>query len=207
MRKYVVPLLLMMSLMAGCDGNAKKAHKPFAEGDALACPESTERVEMKGSSYPKYYCVGRDGRTGPWLEFDVNGRLRTRATYVRDKLNGAWTQYHSDGSVETKGQMKDDMRTGMWEQFYVNGKPRSVKNYADNHLDGRVVLFYQEGGIMAEGEYRNDFEEGPWKVYTPDGRLARECRMEHGKEEDCTIHLKDFQPSTYQYAAGDRGAL
>lgn len=204
MIKKWIPFCLCVGVLTGCH---QASRTPFQEGLELQCPENSRRIVEDNSSYPKYYCMGVDGRTGEWLEFDVYGRLRTRAYYVADRLQGQWTQYHSDGSIDTRGMMQDGKRVGEWRQFYVNGNPRSVKNYVDSRLNGPLKLYYQEGGLMAEGTYQDDFEEGAWKVFTPDGVLARECQMRRGEEKDCVIHLKDFQPSTYRYSAGDRGPL
>lgn len=191
----------------GCQKQPETTREPFAEAKSLVCPQNTRKIEVTNTSYPEYYCVGTEGRTGTWLEFDVNGRIRTRAEYRNDKMNGSWLHYHPDGSVETKGQMVDDKRTGEWIQFYVNGAVRSRKTYEDNHQSGPMKLFYQTGELMAEGRFEGDFEEGSWKVYTPKGELARECNMVHGEEKDCIIHIKDFQPSTYKYNSKGKGAL
>lgn len=195
-------------VVVGCQkGQANQEAEPFKEVRDLKCPDHTRRVEVTNTSYPEYYCVGMDGRTGLWLEFDVNGRLRTRANYVKDKLNGAWTSYHPNGQIDTEGLMENDVRTGKWTQYYVNGKLRSVKHYENNRLHGGVELYYNTGTIMASGDYVNDYEEGPWKVYTPKGELARECRLEHGEEKECQIFIKDFQPTSKFYPSKERGAL
>ncbi len=204
---YFLVLIFLTFAAVSCQNASQNTRKPFAEAETLECPLQSRRVEMTNSSYPEYYCVGMDGRIGTWLQFDVNGRLRIRTEYKNDKMEGQWIQYHSDGSVDTQGTVSNDMRIGEWKQFYVNGAPRSIKHYENNQLHGHVQLFYQEGGLMAEGDYVSDFEEGPWKVYTPEGELARECRMVHGEEKDCVIHLKDFQPTTYHYNSKERGAL
>ena len=192
--------------LAGCSPSPPK-RQPFQEADALTCPPKTERVEDKTSAYPSYYCIGFDGREGPWLEFDTFGRLKTTAVYVHDKLNGTWTSYHPDGSVDTTGQMVNNLRNGLWKQFYVNGNLRSEKNYLDNAVHGEVKLYYQTGILMAQGRFDSNFEEGPWQVYTPEGKLARECEMTHGKESKCTILIKDFQITSKFYSSSERGAL
>lgn len=200
-------LIALLIMMQGCQKTATEKRIPFAEGKSLTCPENTKKAETLNTSYPEYFCVGTDGKSGPWLEFDVNGRIRTRTEYVNDKINGQWIHYHPDGQIDTQGQMENDLRVGAWTQFYINGEKRSIKTYAGNKLNGPLKLFYQTGGLMAEGTFKDDFEEGPWKVYTPEGELARECVMVHGKETNCVIHIKDFQPATYRYNSEENGAL
>ena len=60
---------------------------------------------------------------------------------------------------------------------------------------------------MAEGGHIAGIEEGSWKVYTPEGKLARECTLVHGEEKDCIVHDKEFMKSTYQYESKERGPL
>jgi antitoxin component YwqK of YwqJK toxin-antitoxin module len=197
---------LTLTPICGCQ-KVTPERIPFAEGKSLVCPENTRRVEVTNTSYPEYYCIGDHGRTGEWLEFDVNGRLRTRAEYHNDKLNGKWTLYHADGSVDTQGQTVDGKRTGEWKQWYVNGNLRSIKHYDNNRLHGNVELYYQTGTLMAKGDYVDEFEEGPWQVFTPEGKLARECRMQRGEEKDCVIHIEDFQITSKKYNSKERGPL
>jgi len=196
----------IVALTCACD-NKPQQRQPFAEAADFVCPDGARRVEIRETSYPEFYCVGEKGRTGTWLEFDVNGRLRKRGEYKDGKLNGPWIAYHADGSVETSGQMVNDERTGVWTQTYVNGVRRSEKSYKNNQLDGPIKLYYMTGELMAEGGHVAGIEEGPWKVYKPDGKLARECMLVHGEEKDCVVHDKDFQITTYQYESKERGPL
>ena len=202
MLKYILPLIVVA--ISGCSQQPQP--QKYAEAAKMVCPEQTRRVEMTNSAYPEFYCVGMTGRVGTWLEYDANAHLRTRAEFKDDKLNGTWESYHTDGTLELRGTMADDLRQGEWTQYYVNGKLRSIKHYKDNHIHGAVKLYYQTGGLMAEGEYVEDFEEGPWKVYLEDGRLARECRLEHGEEKECEIYIKQ-DTETRVYNSKERGPL
>lgn len=183
------------------------ASKRYAEADNLVCPPQTNRIEDLEGSYPKFYCVGFDGKQGTMMEFDAHGRIKLIANYDKDKLQGEWTSYHPNGKIDTKGMMENDMRQGVWNQYYVNGEIRSVKTYKDSLQNGDVELYYQTGGLMAKGAFVDDLEQGPWKVYTPEGECARECTMVDGKEENCEIFIKDYQITTKSYNSGDLGAL
>ena len=183
-------------------GGQTLVENAFSEGKSLICPENTHRVEKMDSSYPEFYCVGYEGRQGPWLEYDAYGRLIKRSAFKNDKYNGEWIQYHPNGKIETQGQIVDNNREGMWTQWYIGGNKRSVKHYLHNSIHGRVELYYLNGTLMADGVYENDLEEGQWKVYTPEGKLARECKMVHGEETDCVVHIKEFEIKSIKF--GDR---
>ena len=92
--------------------------------------------------------------------------------------------------------MQDNMRVGEWTQWYVTGEKRSIKHFKDNVIHGKTEIFYKNGHLMGEGEFVNNFEEGIWKLYTPEGKLARECTFEGGEEKGCVIHIKEFQPKS-----------
>lgn len=200
LRFPVVAIGLVVSLVfTACQvSKANKAPKPFAEAESLVCPPDTERVENHDSTFPEIYCMSKSGKLGPWLEFDENGIIKTRAEYVDDKMEGLWTSYHPNGSIDAQGTMHKNMRVGQWKQWYVDHTPRSEKDYKNNVYDGQVRLYYRNGTLMVEGKYVNDLEEGPWKVYTPEGELARECRLDAGEEKDCIVHIKDFKIKSRQ---------
>lgn len=202
-------LFLSLSCAVSClpACNSVPVRRPFAEAETLACPKQTQRIEEKDSSYPKFYCVGLEGREGPYLEFDAHGNIKTKSQYHKDQLNGEWTSYHPDGAVDVTGNIQNGIRNGLWTQKYVNGNLRSEKHYKNDTLDGMVKLYYQTGVLMAQGNYRDGFEEGPWQVFTPEGKLARECVMVHGKETDCKIHVKDFNVESRSYNSGELGPL
>lgn len=206
---YLTPIALLALFacaLSGCKNDQQNSGE-FAEVSAFACPDKTKRVEDKSSSYPEFYCVGFDGKEGPYLEFDARGRIKTKANYHNDKLVGTWTAFHPDGSIDTVGEMDDNKRVGTWKQFYVNGNLRSEKVYRDSVQNGPVKLYYQSGQLMAQGQFENGLEEKRWQVFTPQGKLARECDMVHGKEENCTIHIKEFQIESRVYNSSERGAL
>ncbi len=200
-------LLIFTGLCVACQQKTGSEFQPFAEAKELVCPEHTQRIEVRETSYPEFYCVGFEGRVGTWLEYDESGRLRKRAEYQKDKMNGEWLAFHPNGMIETRGQMSNDNRTGEWTQYYINGQLRSEKTYADNQLDGPIKLYYQDGKLMAEGKYITGIEEGPWKVYTPEGLLARECNLIHGEEKDCVVHVEDFKITSFEYESKERGPL
>lgn len=171
----------------------KKIVKPFAEAETIECTSGTERVENYDSSFPEVFCIGELGKSGPWLEFDENGSLKTKANYVDDKMQGLWTSYHPNGVIDAQGMMKQNMRVGEWKQWYVDRTLRSEKEYKNNLYNGKTRLYYRNGALMAEGQFENDLEEGQWKVYTPENKLARECLYAAGQEKNCVIHIKEFE--------------
>lgn len=159
----------------------------------LDCPPQTKRVEKKEEVLPEFFCIGENGKQGPWKEFDNEKRLLVVANFVDDRLEGPWTRYASTGEPELQGQYLNNMRTGLWKEWYVDGTKRSEKEYLEGMEHGYTKVWYRNGKLMAEGQYVQSLEEGPWKVYNPEGKLARECTMIQGVETDCIVHDKDFE--------------
>jgi antitoxin component YwqK of YwqJK toxin-antitoxin module len=162
----------------------------------LDCPPNTKRVEKLDLAQPEIFCIGENGKQGPWKEFSKDMKLRVLATFVDDKLQGPWTMFSVTGKAELQGQYHDGKRTGRWLEWYVDGNKRSEKEYVDGLEHGYTKVWYRNGELMAEGQYVNSLEEGPWKVYNPQGKLARECVMVQGEETDCVVHDKEFQISS-----------
>jgi antitoxin component YwqK of YwqJK toxin-antitoxin module len=63
---------------------------------------------------------------------------------------GAFVEYHRDGSVASEGQYDDGLETGLWKDYHENGV------------------------LAAEGEYREGEEVGVWRFYDEQGELESE---------------------------------
>lgn len=61
------------------------------------------------------------------------GVTRMEGTYLDSTLtkpHGAFTFYHSNGRVESKGLYANGIKTGRWECWSITGEPRAVRDYA-----------------------------------------------------------------------------
>jgi len=62
-------------------------------------------------------------------------------------------QYHADGSIWAKGQMKGKMMYGYWEWYRKNGI------------------------IMRSGYFENNIQVGDWTTYDKEGKVYKVTKM------------------------------
>ena len=55
---------------------------------------------------------------GEWIDFDPDGRISCKGTYVNNKVEGPVTFYYEDGSVKSEGQYRHYKRPIGWWTFY-----------------------------------------------------------------------------------------
>jgi antitoxin component YwqK of YwqJK toxin-antitoxin module len=167
--------LLMMGVVGfvGCGGDKDSPTGPTNE--VTKGPEG-QTLEIKTEEWDngnikvefQYY---RDGgsvvKHGFYKEYDENGTLRLDGTYFEDKekYNGKWVSYYSDGQIES-------------EENYVDGKrdAKQVEVYNGEDEDGSLIeyQFYRNGNeLIKHGYYKEYHENGKvsWEKNYVDGKL------------------------------------
>lgn len=81
---------------------------------------------------------------------------------AKDKRE-AFTQYHKDGSVWAKGQVRGDVPVGYWEWFR------------------------KDGTIMRSGHFEDGLPVGEWTTYDKKGAVYKVTDKKAGKGEKKTI--------------------
>jgi len=126
------------------------------------------------------YDGGRwEGRRAAWwengqLQFDWNyheGKL-TQGTWECFHPNGAhWTEYrvgaggkvpnqrqvayHDNGTIEYRGDWKNELQEGKWEWFRADGTPSETRHYRKGQLHGWVTQLNPKGEVTSRVEWRN----------------------------------------------------
>ena len=99
-----------------------------------------------------------------------------------DVLNGPYTAYFTDGSVNTRGQYANNQATGYWEYFYENGHPKMRGILRNNQNAGSWEYFYENGQLQMAGAVYDSTRRGPWHFYYEDGQLKQEGAFDEGKK-------------------------
>jgi hypothetical protein len=138
-------LLPILFAVAGC--------KLSRTSNTLSAPKSCpDGAELKGAPPP-------DG-TEIWCEKDVGG------VPVKD---GPYVVYNLNGKVMIEGNYKDGKQSGEWTMYHPNGQRASVDYYTDGVRNGIHTSWYGNGQKAIEGEYRDDKREGVWHRWDPNG--------------------------------------
>ena len=141
----------------------------------------------------------RAERTGPWSEFDAEGRLVERGVYDTGLKQGVWERFHPNGQLASSVRFRDGMeegaeksfhpngktaasgaykngvRSGIWSFFDERGKPVSRGAFKRGERDGNWVLFDDRGKPEAKGGYKAGRMSGRWLHFTPKGKRRAIC--------------------------------
>jgi uncharacterized protein YdhG (YjbR/CyaY superfamily) len=67
------------------------------------------RIEHINAQYPK--------KSGEYLSFYDNGRLKSKGKYKDSQMHGNWEFYRKDGSLMRKGKLEHGEPVGEWQTF------------------------------------------------------------------------------------------
>ena len=93
-------------------------------------------------------------KQGLWITYNDSGRISSCDTYINDSLTGESIGYFEDGTVLSRGVLKDGQREGEWSLYY--GKNRTAE----------------------KGRYFRGKKIGIWEYYTEDGKLDRKVEYD-----------------------------
>ena len=79
------------------------------------------RITEINASYPR--------KSGEYLEFYDNGRLKAVGKYKSGKLHGNWQWYRKDGTKLRSGQFKLGEQVGTWITYDQAGKPYKTAEF------------------------------------------------------------------------------
>ncbi|WP_147321973.1 toxin-antitoxin system YwqK family antitoxin [Mucilaginibacter conchicola] len=119
-----------------------------------------------------YYRVGKldpqnIGLVGEFKDYDLQGHLLYKASYLNGMLNGIAAFYYPNGKTMETGKYENDARVGIWRYYYENGIEEKVLNFeaevptilSYNDEKGKALL------VNGEGQYRGSFKQ--WGSTTP----------------------------------------
>jgi len=77
----------------------------------------------------------RDGlKNGVWTQYFNHGQLKSTATYLNDKLEGAYTVFYPDGKTMVEGAYRQDIPDGEWKRYDEKGNLVSIIRYAHGKI-------------------------------------------------------------------------
>lgn len=162
----------------------------------------------------KNYTIDFDkgGRSGYYQSWYPNGSLQVEGWYEEDKIQGEWLQYDKQGKLSMKTSYLNDLRHGLRSEYWPNGIAHTVTQFqADNPValweydttgklihqvqlkagTGQFKSVYPTGKLYSECTYKNYDIEGPRKFYFFDGSLNVVQNFVHG--------LLDGEYKVYSY--------
>lgn len=124
--------------------------------------------------------------------FYSTGELKEKGGLIRDRKEGLWTFYDSDGFIRYEAIYEDGELNGQLISYFEDGDTLRI-GYNVNGLEEGVWKQFQGGQILYSiGEYNEGKKVGEWKYYNESGnKIMRRILYENGKE----IILEDHELS------------
>jgi antitoxin component YwqK of YwqJK toxin-antitoxin module len=110
-------------------------------------------------------------RSGPFLKYDENGRVRISAYFKDNLLSGSFHRWHASGQLSDTGRLVKGDREGIWESWYENGARKDSGEYRMGMRTGLWSEWDKERNEKAIGLYRRGIRDGEWKHYDRNGRI------------------------------------
>jgi len=111
-------------------------------------------------------------KNGNHEEYHDNGKLKHRAFYINDKVDGASSYWHENGRLKSEYFYNKGVRTGTWKDYYPSGKLQFIQPFNDEGIQNGTLVSYYENGqkrneqVIDNGEnidgisYKTWFENG-----------------------------------------------
>jgi antitoxin component YwqK of YwqJK toxin-antitoxin module len=106
------------------------------------------------------------------------------ATYVKqgaDERHGDWASWHTNGSLEMRGQFDHGLEVGAFIYWHPNGQKYAEGTFEEGAETGRWVWWHPNGQKSAEGMYTDGAPDQRWTYWTEDGRVAQRADYSHGQ--------------------------
>ena len=219
------------------DNFCPKSPKAQLRGGLFYLPNNTE--PYSGEALCSYLTNGQHslrGRiknglpVGEWLEWDVNGQIRSKKNFLNGSLNGPFTNWGRNGQINTKGFFKDgrrhgvfieyyesgkilsegkyikDYRAGEWKFWYESGQLKSKGFFKEGQRHGLFVEYYDSGQITSKGKWNDSARTGEWKFWYENGQLESKGFYKHNQPDGFFVKYYDSGQisALEEWKTGDR---
>jgi tetratricopeptide (TPR) repeat protein len=103
--------------------------------------------------------------------------------YLKDSsilpYSGPFLDYYLDGSLKTRGQIKEGYIDGYVNSYYRDGNMQASHYFSRSREDGVREEYYPNGSVKKRGKVTNGYMEGFWQEWHSTGKLKSEIRYLH----------------------------
>ncbi|TND07191.1 MAG: morn variant repeat-containing protein [Bacteroidetes bacterium] len=105
------------------------------------------------NGYDKYFRrYDRNGKLhGIYEEWNDNGKLLVRGTYVHGLKSGEWTVYYPEGQKKSTVTFVDGKAHGLFQRTYPNGKKILVQRFENGEAKGYAEIWDDKGRLFRRG--------------------------------------------------------
>lgn len=95
--------------------------------------------------------------------------------------DGNKTSYYFNGTVYSKGLIKNYKENGIWEYRHSNGIKAREGEFIDGKPNGTHKYWYENGQLRGIGNWNIGIYDGKWEMYNEDGKQKTIQNYKDGK--------------------------
>lgn len=108
--------------------------------------------KLKNPDSPLYKFI----KNGDHEEYYKSGRIKQKAFYVNDKIEGLSEGWYENGRKAYERYYKNNRQTGTWKSWFENGVQDSVISFNENGLwEGELVWYFSNGKMREKKIIKN----------------------------------------------------
>ncbi|MCX6317297.1 MAG: hypothetical protein NTW29_08400 [Bacteroidetes bacterium] len=122
-------------------------------------------------------------KNGDHEEYHDNGKLKHKAFYKNDKVDGPSMYWYDNGQVQKEHYYKNGVRSGTWRDYYRSGKIEFIQPYNEEGIcHGILVSFFENGQKKMEQELENGVNKDgdSYKVWFENGDIDSALTYKNG---------------------------
>ncbi len=138
-----------------------------------------------GKLKSKGYFDESGDKTGEWIWYHTNGKIKEIANYLKGNLEGENIGYFENGNLNYKVFYSNDKLSGNYKLYSEYGGLIQNKYFNNGELSGKFNSYYTVGEVAKEFEimYNNGDPEGLVLQYYPSGLKQFEIEYKNGVRE------------------------
>lgn len=133
-------------------------------------------LDGDGGNISEISGVPMNGRSGNWIFYHENGKIRGNYNFSNGKLNGVAKDYFENGILSAEVNYKNDYFDGVKKDYFENGKIHNIEIYKEGKKNGLCKSYHENGKLNEEVEYIADEPNGLIKTYFSNGQLQLNSR-------------------------------
>ena len=162
----------------------------------------TEGQMLNGKRYKQWNYFFRSGNikeisnynvdgllNGDLISYDDFGTIVSKASYIKNKIDGEYLEFYYNGRVALRGFYKLGFRDSVWTEFGQNkfGQNRNIsflKRYKDDLPNSKWTYYYPNTNIIKKEEsYSNGIKDGFFNEYYYNRKLAKSYYYKNNLQE------------------------
>lgn len=123
-------------------------------------------------------------KNGNYEEYHENGKLKHKAFYINDKVDGPSKYWYENGQLKSEHFYNKGIRIGTWKNYYASGKIEFVQPFnEEGNYNGILVSYFENGQKRMEQILENgrNADGVSYKVWFDNGDKDSELTYKNGQ--------------------------